>query len=164
VIIQRVKRSKSFSGVMSLAAIWLVSMAATGCATSKDVDALRAEASDQIATVRSDVAQTRQAVEAVKADMAQTRQAVEAVKADVAQVKSLGAAVDSLKGRLDNVQLTVQGLQTEAETQRTAQLRQFQVEVALARERIKQMEQLIEDLQKTIPSPRKQEGGTTLRN
>jgi chromosome segregation ATPase len=178
VTIQRVKRTNSFSSVLSLAVISLVSMVATGCATSKDVNALRAEVNNQVATIRSDVAQTRQGVEAVKVDAAQTRRDVEAVrvdatqtrrdveavKADVVQVKALGVAVNSLKSRLDGVQWTVQELQTEAGTQRTTLIQQLQVEVTLARERIKQAEELIDQLKKGALAARWQEGGTTPRN
>ena len=164
VTIQRVKRTNSFSGILSLAVIWLVSMVATGCATSKDVNALRAEVNDQVATIRSDAAQTRQGVEAVKVDAAQTRRDVEAVKADLVQVKSLGVAVNSLKSRLDGVQSTVQELRTETGTQRTTLIQQLQVEVTLARERIKQAEELIDQLKKGALAARWQEGGTTPRN
>ncbi len=164
VTIQRVKRTNSFSAILSLAVIWLVSMAATGCATNKDVDALRAEVDDQVATIRSDTVQTRQGVEAMKVDAAQTRRDVEAVKADVVQVKALSVAVNSLKSRLDSVQSTVQELQTDAGTQRTTLIQQLQVEVTLARERIKQAEDLIDQLKKGALAARWQDGGTTPRN
>jgi outer membrane murein-binding lipoprotein Lpp len=161
---QRVERTNSFSAILPLAAIWLVSMVATGCATSKDVDALRVEMNDQVATIRSDAAQTRQGVEAVKVDAAQTRRDVEALKADVVQVKSLGVAINSLKSRLDSVQSTVQGLQMEAGTQRTTLMHQLQAEVTLARERIRQAEELIDQLQKGALAASSQERGATPRN
>jgi len=175
---QLVKRNNSFSGILSLAAVWLASMVVGGCATSKDVDTLREETSGQVSSVRGDVAQTRQSVDAVKADVAQTKQSLdavkadvaqtkqtlEAVKADVAQVKSLGVMVNSLKSRLDSMQSTVLGLQTETETQRATLIHQLQVEVTLARERVVQMEELIDQLQKEVPPLRGQEGRAIPRN
>lgn len=151
----------------------------TGCATTKDLDTLRAQMNDQVAAVRSDAAQSRQAVEALKTD--------------VVLLKSLGVAVDSLKNRLDGVQSTVQGLQTESDSHRTTlgnlrvdfkefrvahesvaketdrlrmsvgsleqgMMHQLQMEVTLARERIKQLEQVIESLQKSGPVEKGKDG------
>ena len=158
--IHSVERTNSFPTILPLSGILLVSMVATGCATSKDVDALRAEINDQVVSIRSDTAKTRQGVEAVKVDAAQTRRDVDAVKADVAQVKALGATVSSLKNRLDSVQSTVQGLQTESGAQRTTLMHQLQLDVMLARERIKQAEELLDQLQKAALAAR-QEGGQT---
>lgn len=150
-----------------------------GCATTKDLDQLRAQVNDQLAGVRSDAAQSRQAVEALKTD--------------VTLLKSLGVAVDSLKSRLDGMQSTIQALQTEAESHRTTlgnlrvdfkefkvahegvaketdrlrmsvgsleqgMMHQLQMEVTLARERIKQLEQVIESLQKAAPSEKGKDG------
>jgi outer membrane murein-binding lipoprotein Lpp len=143
-----------------------------GCATSKELDQLRSQVNDQIAVVRSDVVQSRQAVDALKTD--------------VTLLKSLGVAVDSLKSRVDGMQNTVQALQTEADSHRTTlgnlrvdlkefkvahegvaketdrlrmsvgsleqgMMHQLQMEVTIARERIKQLEQMIESLQKAVP-------------
>lgn len=118
------------------------------------------------------------------------------MRSDVALRKSRGVAVDTMKGRVDTVQSTLQGLQTEAESHRTAistirgdfrefkvahegvaketdrlqgvvgsieqgMIHQLQVEVNLARERIKQLEQVIESLQKQTPQPK--EGGSQPR-
>lgn len=115
------------------------------------------------------------------------------MKSDVALLKSLGVAVDTMKGRIDGIQTVLQGLQTEAESHRTAisvirgdfrefkvaheavaketdrlrgvvgsieqgMIYQLQVEVNLARERIKQLEQIIESLQKQTLQPK--EGGS----
>lgn len=155
-----------------------------GCATTKDLDALRAQVSDQVAAVRI--------------EGAQSRQVVEALKTDVTLLKSLGVVVDTLKGRLDGMQSTVQTLQTEAESHRTTignlrvdfkefkvahegvaretdrlrisvgsleqgMMHQLQMEVTLARERIKQLEQMMENLQKAAPPPKDREGGTAPR-
>lgn len=152
----------------------------TGCATSKELDQLRVQVNEQISIVRSDAAQSRQAVDALKTD--------------VTLLKSLGVAVDNLKTRLDGLQSTVQALQTEAESHRTTlgtlrvdlkefkvahegvaketdrlrmtvgsleqgMMHQLQMEVTLARERIKQLEQMIESLQKAVPEKGK-EGST----
>lgn len=155
-----------------------------GCATTKDLDRLRAHVNDQISVVRSDAAQSRQAVDALKTD--------------VTLLKSLGVSVDSLKSRLDGMQNTVQALQTEAESHRTilgnlrvdfkefkvahegvaketdrlrmsvgsleqGLMHQLQMEVTLARERIKQLEQMIESLQKAMPQEKGKDGSTVPR-
>lgn len=155
-----------------------------GCATTQDLDQLRAQVNDQISAVRSDAAQSRQAVDALKTD--------------VTLLKSLGVAVDSLKSRLDGLQSTVQALQTEAESHRTTlgnlrvdfkefkvaqegvaketdrlrmsvgsleqgMMHQLQMEVTLARERIKQLEQMIESLQKSVPPEKGKDGSTAPR-
>lgn len=160
----------------------LVSLAvplALGCATTRDLDMLRAQLNDQVAAARNDAAQSRQAVDALKTD--------------VILLKSLGVAVDSLKSRLDVAQATVQGLQTESDSHRTTlgnlrvdfkefrvahegvaketdrlrmsvgsleqgMVHQLQIEVTLARERIKQLEQVIESLQKSGPANTGKEG------
>jgi hypothetical protein len=85
--------------------LWLVMLLVSGCATTKDLDTLRAQLNDQMTTVRSDAAQSRQAVDALKTD--------------VSLLKSLGVAVDSLKSRLDVAQASLQGLQTESDSPRT---------------------------------------------
>jgi chromosome segregation ATPase len=155
-----------------LGVVTLLALMAAGCATTKDLNTLRAQLSEEVAAVRMEAAQSRQNVEALKTD--------------VTLLKSLGIAVDTMKGRLDGLQATVQGLQTEAESHRatltslrddfkavkvahegvareTDRLRmsvgsieqgmihQLQTEVTLARERIKQLEQVIESLQKAPP-------------
>jgi chromosome segregation ATPase len=152
-----------------------------GCASSKDLDQLRAQVNDQLSVVRNDAAQSRQAVDALKTD--------------VTLLKSLGVVVDNLKSRLDGVQATVQALQTEAESHRTTlgslrvdlkefkvahegvaketdrlrmsvgsleqgMMHQLQMEVTLARERIKQLEQMIESLQKAVPLEKGKDGST----
>jgi chromosome segregation ATPase len=153
---------------------------APGCATTKDLDTLRAQLNDQVAAVRSDAAQSRQAVDALKTD--------------VMLLKSLGVAVDSLKSRVDVAQATLQGLQIESDSHRTTlgnlrvdfkefrvahegvaketdrlrmsvgsleqgMMHQLQMEVTLAQERIKQLEQVIESLRKSSPAE-KGKGGT----
>lgn len=150
----------------------VLALITSGCATTKELDTLRAQMNDQVAVVRQ--------------DMAQSRQAVEGIKTDVTLLKSLGVAVDTLKGRVDGLQTAHQSLQTEAESHRTTlsnlrgdfkefkvshegvaretdrlrmsvgsieqgMLHQLQTEVNLARERIKQLEQVIDSLQKTAP-------------
>ena len=154
-------------GVMTVLALM-----AAGCATTKDLNTLRAQLSEEVAAVRNEAVQSRQSVEALKTD--------------VTLLKSLGVAVDTMKGRLDGLQATVQALQTEAESHRAAltslrddfkdvkvahegvaretdrlrmsvgsieqgMIHQLQTEVTLARERIKQLEQVIESLQKAPP-------------
>ena len=159
--------------------VGLLAALISGCATTKDLDTLRAQVNDQVAAVRTDAAQSRQAVEGLKTD--------------VVLLKSLGVAVDSLKSRLDGMQTTVQVLQTEAESHRTTlgnlrvdfrefrvahegvaketdrlrmsigsieqgMMHQLQMEVTLARERIKQLEQVIESLSKSGPVEKGKEG------
>lgn len=166
-------------GAIPWGVVGLIAVLTSGCATTKDLDTLRAQVNDQVAAVRSDAAQSRQAVEALKTD--------------VVLLKSLGIAVDSLKSRLDGVQTTVQWLQTEAESHRTTlgnlrvdfkefrvahegvaketdrlrmsvvsleqgMMHQLQMEVTLARERIKQLEQVIESLPKSGPVDKGKEG------
>lgn len=151
----------------------------SGCATSRELEALRSQLGDQITMLRSDVGQARQSVEALRTD--------------VTLLKSLGVALEALKGRVDGMQASLQSLQSEAETHRatlnnlrgdfrefkvahegiakeTDRLRtavgsieagmihQLQVEVNLARERIKQLEQVMETLQKTTPPAKEKEG------
>lgn len=160
---------------LALAGIVLTS----SCATTKDLDQLRAQVNDQISVVRTDAAQSRQAVDVLKTD--------------VTLLKSLEVAVDNLKSRLDGVQNTVQVLQKEAEShsatlgnlqvdfrefkvahegvaKETGRLRlsvgsleqgmmhQLQMEVTLARERIKQLGQMIENLQKAVPPEKGKDG------
>jgi chromosome segregation ATPase len=160
----------------------LAVLLAPGCATTKDLDQLRAQLNDQVAVVRSDAAQSRQAVDALKTD--------------VMLLKSLGVAVDSLKNRFDAAQATLQGLQTESDSHRTTlgnlrvdfkefrfahegvaretdrlrmsvgsleqgMMHQLQMEVTLARERIKQLEQVIESLQKSSPAEKSKAGAAT---
>jgi chromosome segregation ATPase len=159
--------------------VGLIIVFSAGCATTKDLDTLRGQVNDQVAAVRSEASQSRQAVDALKAD--------------VTLLKSLGVAVDSLKSRLDSQQTTVQALQTEAESHRTTlgnlrvdfkefrvahegvaketdrlrmsvgsieqgMMHQLQMEVTLARERIKQLEQVIESLQRSGPAEKGKEG------
>jgi chromosome segregation ATPase len=154
-------------------------LASFGCATTKDLDTVRSQLSDQIAAVR--------------AESTKSSQAVESLRTDVSLLKSLAVAVDSMKGRLEGMQTALQGMQSEAESHRTglANLRgdfrefrvahegvaretdrlrmsvgsieqgmmhQLQMEVNLSRERIKQLEQVIESLQKPSP-PKEKEGG-----
>ncbi len=151
-----------------------------GCATTKDLDLVRSQLSDQITAIR--------------AESAKSSQAVETLRTDVSLLKSLAVAVDSIKGRVDGMQTSLQGLQSEAESHRTAlgnlrgdfrefkvahegvaretdrlrisvgsieqgMMHQLQMEVNLARERIKQLEQVIESLQKPSPTPKEKEGG-----
>jgi len=85
--------------------VGLAVLLAPGCASTKDLDTLRAQLNDQVAAVRSDAAQSRQAVDALKTD--------------VVLLKSLGVTVDSLKSRVDVTQATLQGLQTESDSHRT---------------------------------------------
>ncbi|MGQ0694484.1 MAG: hypothetical protein ACT4OL_02775, partial [Nitrospiraceae bacterium] len=75
-----------------------VILTASGCATTKDLNILRAQMSDQVAAVRNDVVQSLQAVEGLKTDLTSP--------------KFLGMAPDQLKGRFDGLQTTLQSLQT----------------------------------------------------
>jgi len=162
--------------------VGLAVLLAPGCATTKDLDTLRAQLNDQVAAVRSDAAQSHQAVDALKTD--------------VTLLKSLGVAVDSLRSRFDAAQATLQGLQTESDSHRTTlgnlrvdfkefrvahegvvketdrlrmsvgsleqgMMHQLQMEVTLSRERIKQLEQVIESLQKNSPAGKGKEGTAT---
>ncbi len=155
-------------------------MLSSGCATTKDLDQLRTQLSDQLTTVR--------------AESAKSAQAVDTLRTDVSLLKSLAVAVETVKGRVDGVQTAVQGLQSEAESHRAAlgnlrgdfrefkvahegiaretdrlrvsvgsleqgMMHQLQTEVNLARERIKQLEQVIESLQKPSPPKEKEKEG-----
>lgn len=175
-------KPNAFQRNLPFCIVGLTLVLSSGCATTKDLDSLRAQINEQVAAVRTDAAQSRQAVEELKAD--------------VILLKSLGVAVDSLKNRLDGVQTTVQGLQSESESHRTTignlrvdfkefrvahegvaketerlrmsvgsleqgMMHQLQMEVTLARERIKQLEQMMENLQKTAPAQK--EGETAPR-
>jgi chromosome segregation ATPase len=165
------------------AALWSLLAVSTlfssGCATSRELEALRSQLGDQVTALRSDVGQARQSVEALRTD--------------VTFLKSLGVALEAVKGRVDGMQASLQSLQSEAESHRatlsnlrgdfrefkvahegvakeTDRLRatvgsieagmihQLQVEVNLARERIKQLEQVIETLQMTPPPAKEKEG------
>lgn len=176
-------RALSFSAMPSrasrLSMLWLAMLLVSGCATTKDLDTLRVQVNDQMTTVRTEAAQSRQAVDALKTD--------------VSLLKSLGVAVDSLKSRLDVAQASLQGLQTESDSHRTTlgnlrvdfkeyrvaheavaketdrlrmsvgsleqgMLHQLQMEVTLARERIKRLEQVIESLRKSAPVEKGKEG------
>ncbi len=160
-------------------AILLVTVLMSGCATSKELDALRGQVGDQVTTIRAEVGQARQSVEALRTD--------------VTLLKSLGVALDAVKSRVDVMHTSLQSLQSEAESHRTTlsnlrgdfrefkvahegvaketdrlrttvgsieagMIHQLQVEVNLARERIKQLEQVIEALQKTPPPAKDKEG------
>ena len=174
--------SARLSRTSRMGVLWLAMLLISGCATTKDLDTLRAQLNDQMTAVRSDAAQSRQAVDALKTD--------------VSLLKSLGVAVDSLKSRLDVAQASLQGLQTESDSHRTTlgnlrvdfkeyrvaheavaketdrlrmsvgsleqgMLHQLQMEVTLARERIKQLEQVIESLQKSAPAEKGKEGAAS---
>ena len=174
--------SNPVPGAMWWGLVGLAVLLAPGCATTKDLDTLRAQLNDQ--------------VEAVRSDAAQSRQAVDALKTDVILLKSLGVAMDSLKSRFDAAQAMLQGLQTESDSHRTilgnlrvdfkefrvaqegvaketdrlrmsvssleqGMMHQLQMEVTLARERIKQLEQVIESLQKSAPAEKSKERTAT---
>ena len=175
-------KSCPLPGAIRWSLVGLAVLLAPGCATTKDLDMLRAQVNDQVAVVRSDAAQSRQTVDALKTD--------------VMLLKSLAVAVDSLKSRVDAAQATMQGLQTESDSHRTilgnlrvdvkefrvaqegvaketdrlrmsvgsleqGMMHQLQMEVTLARERIKQLEQVIESLQKSSPHEKGTEGTAT---
>jgi len=89
-----------------LGVMTVLALITAGCATTKDLNTLRAQLSEEVAAVRNEAVQSRQSVEALKTD--------------VTLLQSLGVAVDTMKRRLDGLQATVQGLQTEAESHRTA--------------------------------------------
>ena len=157
----------------------LLALVLFGCATQRDLQEVRTDVGNQVSVLRT--------------DLSQVRQGLDTMQSDVALLKSLGVAVDTMKGRVDTMQSGVQGLQTEAESHRTAistlrgdvrefkvahegvaretdrlrgvvgsieqgMIHQLQVEVNLARERIKQLEQVIESLQRQTPQPK--EGGS----
>ncbi len=181
-VLSFIKWNHKTCGAPTVALLLLAVVSTTGCATTKDLDVLRAQVNDQVSVIRT--------------EGTQSRQIVEGLKTDVTLLKSLGVAVDSLKSRLDGMQSTVQALQNEAESHRTTignlrldfkefkvahegvaketdrlrlsvgsleqgMLHQLQMEVTLARERIKQLEQVIESLQKSGPMERgKQERST----
>jgi septal ring factor EnvC (AmiA/AmiB activator) len=137
---QPVRRAAPRSIQWGLAGLAL--LLTTGCATTKDLDTLQTQLSEQVAAVR---------VEA-----AQSRQAVEALKTDILLLKSLGIAVDNLKNRFDATQTTLQGVAKETDRLRTnvgaldqGLAHQLQMEMTLARERVKQLEQLIDSLKKS---------------
>lgn len=162
--------------------ILLFTLVSMGCATSKELDTLRLQIGEQVATMRTEVGQTRQSVDALRTD--------------VTLLKSLGVALEAVRGRVDGMQTSLQSLQAEAESHRTTlgnlrvdfrefkvahegvaketdrlrttvgsieagMIHQLQVEVNLARERIKQLEQVIESLQKTPPPAKEKEGAPT---
>lgn len=147
-------KCRSVSGVMCWALAGLAVLLVPGCATTKDLDALQTQLNEQVAAVR---------VEAT-----QSRQAVEALKTDILLLKSLGIAVDNLKNRFDATQTTLQGVTKETDRLRMSVgsleqglVHQLQMEVTLARERVKQLEQLIESLKK-IGLVEKDKDGTSM--
>lgn len=120
----------------------LAILLASGCATTKDLETVQTQLSEQVATARTEAAQSRQAVESVKAD--------------ILLLKSLGIAVDNLKARLDASQGTLQGVAKETDRLRLSVgsleqglLHELHMEMTLARERVKQLEQLLESLKKS---------------
>ncbi len=162
--------SSPVPGVIRWGFVGVVVLLVSGCASTKDLDTLRTQLNDDMAAVRSDTAQSRQAVDALKTD--------------VMLLKSLGVAVDSLKGRLDLAQATLQGMQAESDFQRTilgnlrvdfkefrvvqegvaketdrlrmsvssveqGLMHQLQIEVKLYQEQIQQLEQVMESLKKS---------------
>lgn len=165
-------RTTHYYYLSRLGMVAAVILTASGCATTKDLNILRAQMSDQVAAVRNDVVQSLQDVEGLKTD--------------ITSPKSLGMAPDQIKGRFDGLQTTLQSLQTEAESYRVTlknlrgdfngfkaaqeglvletnrlrrsvgsieqgMLHQLQFEVTLARGRIKQLEHVIDSLQKPVP-------------
>ena len=147
-------KSSPVPGAIHWGLVWLAVLLAPGCATTKDLDTLRAQLNDQVAVVQSDAAQSRQAVDALKTD--------------VTLIKSIGVAVDSLKSRFDAAQAALQGVTKETERLRMSigsveqgMMHQLQMEMMLARERIKQLEQIIESLQKSNPAEKDKEGTAT---
>lgn len=138
----RPTNNRSVPGASCWTLAGLAILVAPGCATTKDLDALQTQLSEQVAAVR---------VEA-----AQSRQAVETLKMDILLLKSLGIAVDNLKNRFDATQTTLQGVAKETDRLHTnvgaldqGITHQLQMEMTLARERVKQLEQLIESLKKS---------------
>ena len=147
-------KSSPVPGAIRWGLVGLAVLLAPGCATTKDLDTLRAQLNDQVAVVQSDAAQSRQAVDALKTD--------------VTLIKSIGVAVDSLKSRFDAAQAALQGVTKETERLRMSigsveqgMMHQLQMEMMLARERIKQLEQIIESLQKSNPAEKDKEGTAT---
>jgi chromosome segregation ATPase len=146
--------SNPVPGAIRWGLVWLAVFLAPGCATTKDLDTLQAQLNDQVTAVRNDVAQSRQAVDVLKTD--------------VTLIKSIGIAVDSLKSRFDAVQAALQGVAKETDRLRMnvgsleqGMMHQLQMEVTLARERVKQLEQIIESLQKNNPAEKDKEGAAT---
>jgi len=138
----RPTNNRSVPGASCWALAGMAVLVAPGCATTKDLDALQTQLSEQVAAVR---------VEA-----AQSRQAVETLKMDILLLKSLGIAVDNLKNRFDATQTTLQGVAKETDRLRTnvgaldqGITHQLQMEMTLARERVKQLEQLIDSVKKS---------------
>ncbi len=135
-------KRRSAPGSIRWSLAGLAVLLASGCASTKDLDTLQAQMTDQVAAVRSEAAQSRQAVEALKAD--------------ILLLKSLGIAVDNLKSRLDAAQGTLQGVAKETDRLRMSvgsleqgTVHQLQMEMTLARERVKQLEQLIDSVKKS---------------
>jgi hypothetical protein len=174
--------SSPVPGAIRWGLVGLAVLLASGCASTKDLDTLRTQLNDEVATVRSDTAQSRQDVDALKTD--------------VVLLKSLGVAVDSLKGRLDVAQATLQEMQTESDFQRTilgnlrvdfkefrvgqegvaketdrlrmsvssleqGMMHQLQMEVTLYQERIKQPEQVMESLKNSSSAEKSKEVAAT---
>lgn len=132
----------------------LAILLASGCATTKDLETVQAQLSEQVATARTEAAQSRQAVEAVKSD--------------ILLLKSLGIAVDNLKARLDASQGTLQGVAKETDRLRLSVgsleqglLHELHMEMTLARERVKQLEQLLDSMKKSGLAEKDKEGATT---
>ncbi|MCX5723230.1 MAG: hypothetical protein NTX84_01680 [Nitrospirae bacterium] len=132
----------------------LAILLASGCATTKDLETVQAQLSEQVATARTEAAQSRQAVEAVKSD--------------ILLLKSLGIAVDNLKARFDASQGTLQGVAKETDRLRLSVgsleqglLHELQMEMTLARERVKQLEQLLDSMKKSGLAEKDKEGAAT---
>ena len=154
---------------------WL-GLIVSGCATTKELDTLRTQVNEEVSAVRADAAQSRQAVEALKADVTLLKSLGAAVDVLKNRLDGLQAAVQTLHTEGESYRTTLDHLRDEFKVERegmakeTDRLRmsvgsmekgmmhQIQTELTLARERVKQLEQVTESLQKSSSSERGKEG------
>jgi chromosome segregation ATPase len=160
----------------------LLILLVVGCATHKDLQEVRTDVGNQLSGMRSDLTQFREGLESMRSDVALLKSlgvAVDTVKGRVdtiqgtvqglqSEADSHRSAISTLRSDFREVKVAHEGVVRETDRLRVTvgsieqgMIHQLQVEVNLARERIKQLEQVIESLQKTGP-PQK-EGGAQPR-
>jgi outer membrane murein-binding lipoprotein Lpp len=151
----------------------------TGCVTTKDLDQLRTYVNNQVSVIRNDTAQSRQAVEALKVDVTLLKSLGIAVDSLKSQLEGMQATIQALQTDMESHRTTLDDLRIdfkefkvahEGVAKETDRLRmsvvsleqgmmhQLQIEVTLARERIKQLEHMIERLQQATPPEKEKEG------
>ena len=140
-------KSSPVPGAMRWGLVGLAVLLAPGCATTKDLDTLRAQLNDQVAVVRSDAAQAT--LQGLQTESDFHRTILGNLRVDF---KEFRVAHEGVAKETDRFRMSVGSLEQ-------GMMHQLQMEVTLARERIKQLEQVIEGLQKSAPAE-KSKGGT----